>query len=137
MVSVQSSLNCKSCFWFVQILRGRQNDKRQSELNLAMTLFSIVMIHILCNILRVFLGVLVVTSVGITHNTLHSSQMVSRLLNLQTQTIPTPIVPTFSKSWRNKLFNFLHSFENKGLIKRQHHKIWRSIRNLFSSGNLQ
>ena len=48
-----------------KILRGRQNEKRQSELNLAMTLFSIVLMHILCNILRVILGVLVVTLVGI------------------------------------------------------------------------
>ena len=37
---------------------------RQSELNLAMTLFSIVLMHILCNILRVILGVLAVTLVG-------------------------------------------------------------------------
>ena len=41
---------------------------RQSELNLAMTLFSIVLMHILCNILRVILGVLVVTLVGTVQN---------------------------------------------------------------------
>ena len=48
----------------LQILRGRQNDKRRSEANLAVTLLSIVMMHILCNALRVFLGVLVVALVG-------------------------------------------------------------------------
>ena len=48
----------------MQILSGRQNDKRQSEANLAVTLFSIVVMHILCNALRVFLGVLVVALVG-------------------------------------------------------------------------
>ena len=47
---------------------------RQSELNLAMTLFSIVLMHILCNILRVILGVLVVTLVGINYySTLHTT----------------------------------------------------------------
>ena len=51
-----------------KILRGRQNVMRQSELNLAMTLFSIVLMHILCNILRVILGVLVVTLVGTVQN---------------------------------------------------------------------
>ena len=50
----------------MQILRGRQNEKRQSELNLALTLFSIVLTHILCNVLRVVLGVLAVTLVGTT-----------------------------------------------------------------------
>ena len=47
-----------------QILSGRQNEKRQSEFNLAITLLSIVVMHILCNALRVFLGVLVVALVG-------------------------------------------------------------------------
>jgi len=48
-----------------QILSGRQNEKRQSEFNLAITLLSIVFMHILCNALRVFLGVLVVALVDI------------------------------------------------------------------------
>ena len=47
-----------------QILSGRQNEKRQSEFNLAVTLLSIVVMHILCNALRVFLGVMVVSLVG-------------------------------------------------------------------------
>ena len=51
-------------FSSLQILSGRQNDKRRSEANLAVTLLSIVMMHILCNALRVFLGVLVVALVG-------------------------------------------------------------------------
>ena len=49
---------------FPQILSGRQNEKRQSEFNLAMTLLSIVIMHILCNVLRVVLGTLVVALVG-------------------------------------------------------------------------
>ena len=48
----------------LQILSGRQSDKRQSEANLAVTLLSIVVMHILCNALRVLLGVLVVVLVG-------------------------------------------------------------------------
>ena len=48
----------------MQILSGRQNDKRRSEANLAVILLSIVVMHILCNALRVFLGVLVVALVG-------------------------------------------------------------------------
>ena len=48
----------------MQILSGRQNDKRRSETNLAVTLLSIVVMHILCNALRVLLGVLVVALVG-------------------------------------------------------------------------
>ena len=51
-------------FSSLQILSGRQSDKRQSEANLAVTLLSIVVMHILCNALRVFLGVLVVALVG-------------------------------------------------------------------------
>ena len=47
-----------------QILSGKQNKQRQSESNLAITLVSIVFMHILCNALRVFLGVLVVALVG-------------------------------------------------------------------------
>ena len=47
-----------------QILSGRQNEKRQSEFNLAVTLLSIVIMHILCNVLRVVLGILVVALVG-------------------------------------------------------------------------
>ena len=43
-------------FYKIQILSGRQNEKRQSEFNLAITLLSIVFMHILCNALRVFLG---------------------------------------------------------------------------------
>ena len=43
-------------FYEIQILSGRQNEKRQSEFNLAITLLSIVFMHILCNALRVFLG---------------------------------------------------------------------------------
>ena len=35
-----------------------------SEFNLAITLVSIVLMHILCNALRVFLGILVVALVG-------------------------------------------------------------------------
>ena len=50
--------------FYFQILSGRQNEKRQSEFNLAITLLSIVFMHILCNALRVFLGVLVVALVG-------------------------------------------------------------------------
>ena len=48
----------------IQILSGRQNQQRQSEFNLAITLISIVFMHIVCNALRVFLGVLVVALVG-------------------------------------------------------------------------
>ena len=47
-----------------KILSGRQSKQRQSESNLAITLISIVFMHILCNILRIFLGVLVVALVG-------------------------------------------------------------------------
>ena len=48
----------------MQILSGRRSKQRQSEFNLAVTLVSIVFMHILCNALRVFLGVLVVVLVG-------------------------------------------------------------------------
>ena len=48
----------------VQILSGRRSKQRQSEFNLAVTLVSIVFMHIVCNALRVFLGVLVVALVG-------------------------------------------------------------------------
>jgi len=48
-----------------QILSGRQNKQRQSEFNLAITLISIVLMHIVCNALRVFLGVLVVALVDV------------------------------------------------------------------------
>eukprot|EP00090_Calanus_glacialis_P038798 TRINITY_DN67629_c0_g1_i1.p1 TRINITY_DN67629_c0_g1~~TRINITY_DN67629_c0_g1_i1.p1 ORF type:complete len:261 (-),score=67.39 TRINITY_DN67629_c0_g1_i1:107-889(-) len=48
-----------------KILSGKQNKQRQSESNLAITLVSIVFMHILCNALRVFLGVLVVALVDI------------------------------------------------------------------------
>ena len=47
-----------------QILSGRRSKQRQSEFNLAVTLVSIVFMHIVCNALRVFLGVLVVALVG-------------------------------------------------------------------------
>ena len=47
-----------------QILSGRRSKRRQSEFNLAITLVSIVFMHILCNALRVFLGILVVALVG-------------------------------------------------------------------------
>ena len=48
----------------LQILSGRRSKQRQSEFNLAVTLVSIVFMHIVCNALRVFLGVLVVALVG-------------------------------------------------------------------------
>ena len=47
-----------------QILSGRRSKQRQSEFNLAVTLVSIVFMHIVCNTLRVILGVLVVALVG-------------------------------------------------------------------------
>lgn len=48
-----------------QILSGRRSKRRQSESNLAITLVSIVFMHIVCNALRVFLGVLVVALVDV------------------------------------------------------------------------
>ena len=48
----------------LKILSGRRSKQRQSEFNLAVTLVSIVFMHIVCNALRVFLGVLVVALVG-------------------------------------------------------------------------
>merc|ERR1719219_2580793 len=51
-----------------QILSGRQNEKRRSEFNLAITLLSIVLMHLLCNALRVVLGVLVVALVDVQVN---------------------------------------------------------------------
>jgi len=48
-----------------QILSGRRSKQRQSESNLAITLVSIVFMHIVCNALRVFLGVLVVALVDV------------------------------------------------------------------------
>merc|ERR1719412_1249083 len=42
------------------LLSGRQSKKRQSECTLGITLVSIVLMHLLCNALRVFLGVMVV-----------------------------------------------------------------------------
>ena len=47
-----------------KILSGRQSKQRQGEMSLAVTLISVVFMHILCNILRIFLGVLVVVLVG-------------------------------------------------------------------------
>lgn len=48
-----------------KILSGQQSHTRTRESNLAVTLVSIVFMHILCNCLRVFLGVLVVTLVEV------------------------------------------------------------------------
>ncbi|XP_023322269.1 FMRFamide receptor [Eurytemora carolleeae] len=48
-----------------QILSGRRNHKRASESNLAITLISIVFMHLLCNALRVFLGVMIVLLVDV------------------------------------------------------------------------
>ena len=64
---VASHLHClwlSQTFLVLQILSGRRSKQRQSEFNLAVTLVSIVFMHILCNALRVFLGVLVVALVG-------------------------------------------------------------------------
>ena len=47
-----------------KLLSGRQSRKRQGELSLAITLTAIVFMHIFCNILRIFLGILVVVLVG-------------------------------------------------------------------------
>ena len=68
-------------------MRGRQNEKRQSELNLAMTLFSIVLMHILCNILRVILGVLVVTLVGTELPVYFPLWFLKRILSLEVLSI--------------------------------------------------
>ena len=47
-----------------KLISGRQSKRRQRESSLAITLISIVFMHLLCNILRIFLGVLVVALVG-------------------------------------------------------------------------
>ena len=57
-----------------QILSGRRSKQRQSEFNLAVTLVSIVFMHIVCNTLRVILGVLVVALVGKPKNLIYSIQ---------------------------------------------------------------
>jgi hypothetical protein len=46
------------------VLTGRRSQQRTSESNLAITLISIVFMHLLCNALRVYLGVMVVLLVG-------------------------------------------------------------------------
>ena len=58
--------NMETSFFILQfqILSGRRSKQRQSEFNLAVTLVSIVFMHIVCNALRVFLGILVVALVG-------------------------------------------------------------------------
>merc|ERR1740128_657198 len=43
-----------------QILSGRRSQARTSESNLAITLISIVFMHLFCNALRVFLGIMIV-----------------------------------------------------------------------------
>jgi hypothetical protein len=48
----------------LQVLSGRRSQQRTSESNLAITLISIVFMHLLCNALRVYLGVMVVLLVG-------------------------------------------------------------------------
>jgi hypothetical protein len=50
--------------FLAQVLTGRRSQQRTSESNLAITLISIVFMHLLCNALRVYLGVMVVLLVG-------------------------------------------------------------------------
>ena len=55
------------CFWIFQcfqIISRNNGQQKQKETNLAITLVSIVLLHILCNALRVILGVLVVVHLG-------------------------------------------------------------------------
>ena len=83
-VIIWRQVHIEKYFSSLQILSGRQSDKRQSEANLAVTLLSIVVMHILCNALRVFLGVLVVALVGqfiIKLNSFLASLMHIALLN--------------------------------------------------------
>ena len=47
-----------------QVLSGRGSQQRRSESNLAITLISIIFMHLLCNALRVYLGIMVVLLVG-------------------------------------------------------------------------
>ena len=47
------------------IFSGRESRQRLGEMSLALTLSSIVLMHIVCNALRIFLGVLVVALVGV------------------------------------------------------------------------
>ena len=55
-----------------QVLSAQHRKRRQREITLSLTLASIVLKHLLCNLLRIFLGILVVSLVGqILHITLN------------------------------------------------------------------
>ena len=64
-----------------QVLSVAHRKRRQREITLSLTLASIVLKHLLCNLLRIFLGILVVSLVGqILHIPLNPFSQVSGLL---------------------------------------------------------